>query len=145
KVRRGMSGLIHQGLSAGGRAYGYRPDPSNRGKLIIVEEEAKIIRRIFEAYVSGKSTRQIAYDLNKEGVPPPRGTKWNASTINGNATRGHGILLNSIYAGKLVWNRVHMLKDPDTGKRISRPNPPEKWQTRDVPELQIIPTELWEA
>lgn len=145
KVRRGMSGLIHQGLSAGGRAYGYRPDPSNRGKLIIVEEEAKIIRRIFEAYVSGKSPRQIAHDLNKEGVPPPRGTKWNASTINGNATRGHGILLNSIYAGKLVWNRVHMLKDPDTGKRISRPNPPEKWQTRDVPELQIIPTELWEA
>lgn len=28
KIRRGMTGLVKQGLSAGGRAYGYRPDPT---------------------------------------------------------------------------------------------------------------------
>ncbi|MCL4743772.1 MAG: recombinase family protein, partial [Burkholderiaceae bacterium] len=145
KVRRGMSGLIKQGLYAGGRAYGYRPDPMNKGKLLIVEEEAEIVRRIFREFVEGKSPRKIAHDLNKEAATPPRGTKWNASTINGNLVRGNGILLNSIYVGKLVWNRVQMVKDPDTGKRISRPNPPEEWQSRDVPELQIVPTDIWEA
>jgi len=139
-----MASLVDKGLSAGGRAYGYRPDPNQKGKLIIVEEEAEIIRRIFEEYASGKPPRKIAHDLNEEGVPPPRGTKWNASTINGNASRGHGILRNHIYAGKLVWNRVRMIRDPDTGKRLSRPNPPDQWRFKDVPELQIVPTELWE-
>ena len=33
----------------------------------------------------------IAHDLNCEGVRPPRGQRWNASTINGNPQRGHGI------------------------------------------------------
>ena len=29
---------------------------------------------------------------------------------------------NELYAGRLVWNKVRMIKDPDTGKRLSRPN-----------------------
>jgi hypothetical protein len=34
--------------------------------------------------------------------------------------------------GRLVWNKVRMVKDPDTGKRLSRPNPKNEWQTADV-------------
>ena len=51
---------------------------------MIIEAEAKIIGRIFEEYVAGRTPRDIACDLNKDGVPPPRGRTWNASTINGN-------------------------------------------------------------
>jgi DNA invertase Pin-like site-specific DNA recombinase len=145
KVRRGMTGLIKQGLSAGGRSYGYTPDPINKGKLIIVEEEAEIVRRIFREFSEGKSPRSIAYSLNEQRIRPPRGDKWNASTINGNGERGYGILRNPLYAGELVWNRVQMVKDPDTGRRISRPNPPEKWQRRPLPELRIVDQELWDA
>ena len=36
--------------------------------------------------------RDIAHDLNRESVRPPRGRRWNASTINGNAQRGAGHL-----------------------------------------------------
>jgi site-specific DNA recombinase len=68
-----------------------------------------------------------------------------ASTINGNKTRHHGILLNELYAGVLVWNRVRMLKDPDTGKRISRPNPLEEWKRVGVPELAIVDRKLFDA
>jgi len=38
-----------------------------------------------------------------------------------------------------------MFKDPETGKRVSRPNPPEKWQVVEVPHLRIVSDDLWDA
>ncbi len=89
--------------------------------------------------------RAIAAALNREGVPAPFGRQWNASTINGNPQRGNGILCNPLYAGRRVYNRVRMIKDPETGKRISRLNPPTQWIIRNVPELCIVEPEDWEA
>ena len=37
-----------------------------------------------------------------------------------------------------------MLRDPDTGKRVSRNNPRSDWVSVDVPELKIVSDELWE-
>src|SRR6266545_1663917 len=68
-----------------------------------------------------------------------------ASTINGNMQRGTGIIQSELYAGRLVWNKVRMVKDPDTGKRLSRPNPKHDWQTTDVPDLRIISQKLFDA
>ncbi|WP_341871220.1 recombinase family protein [Stappia indica] len=144
KIRRGQAGRVGQGLNAGGLTFGYAPVPGEPGKRQIVEEEAEIIRRIFEEYVSGRTPRDIARDLNRDDVTPPRGTKWNASTINGNVQRGTGILQNELYGGRLVWNKVRMVKDPDTGRRVSRPNPKEEWQSSDVPELAIVSRDLFE-
>ncbi len=45
----------------------------------------------------------------------------------------------------MVWNRQRFLKDPDTGKRVARPNPRSEWITKDVPELRILDDELWQA
>ena len=145
KIRRGMTGLIKQGLSAGGKAYGYRPDPMNKGKPVVVDEEAAIVLRIFENYAKGTSPKAICHQLTREGIRPPRGKQWSPSALIGFASRGTGMLRNQIYAGRIVWNKVHMVKDPHTGKRVSRPNPPEDWQTTDVPELQIVPDDLFEA
>ncbi len=145
KTRRGMSGVVRDGRSAGGRAYGYRPVTGKPGELEIVEEEAAIVRRIFDEFVAGRTPREIAGDLNREGVAPPRGTHWAAATINGNLTRGHGILINPLYSGRIVWNRVHMVKDPDTGKRLSRPNPEHEWQSADAPHLAIVDPDVWAA
>ncbi|MGB8901873.1 MAG: recombinase family protein [Methylocella sp.] len=64
---------------------------------------------------------------NKEAVPGPSGTAWGPSTIHGNPDRGTGILNNELYIGKLVWNRLRYIKDPETGKRVSRPNPESEW------------------
>ncbi len=100
--------------------------------------------RIFAEYVEGQTARAIARALNHDGIRPPRGTRWNASTINGNASRGYGIILNDLYAGRIVWNRVRMLKDPDTGKRISRVNAREEWQSAEAPHLRIVDPEVWE-
>ncbi|RDD60498.1 recombinase family protein [Ferruginivarius sediminum] len=152
RVRRGQRGRIHDKLSAGGLPYGYRVvreldargEPV-RGKREIDAEQAEVIRRIFAAYVAGESPRAIARRLNDEGVPPPRGTKWNASTINGHRTRRYGILCNELYVGFLIWNRQRFVKDPATGKRIGRLNPREEWIVVEVPELAIVDRELWDA
>ena len=143
KTRRGMAGVIRDGRHAGGRAYGYRAVPGKPGELEIVEHEAVVVRRIVADYVAGKSARAIAGELNAERVPPPRGDRWAAVTINGNRKRGNGILANPLYDGVLVWNRVRMLKDPDSGKRISRPNVEMDWQTAAAEHLRIVDHELF--
>ena len=145
KVRRGLQGVIRDGRSAGGFAFGYRPIIGRPGELEIVEDEAVVVRRIFCDYVSGKTPRQIAHALNKEGVRPPKGKNWIASTINGNKKRHYGLILNELYVGRLVWNRVKMVKDPDTGKRIPRPNPPEDWHRANALHLAIVDKELFDA
>jgi site-specific DNA recombinase len=144
KVRRGMAGVVRDGRSAGGRAYGYRPVLGKPGQLEIVDKEADIIRRIFAAYAVGVAPRAIATTLNSETIAPPRGTRWNASTINGSGKRGHGILRNPLYSGTQIWNRVRMLKDPSTGKRVSRVNAPSEWQTVDLPNLRIVDQVLFD-
>ncbi|WP_259444919.1 recombinase family protein [Neotabrizicola shimadae] len=109
-----------------------------------------MVQRIFAAYDAGKSARTIAIELNREGIPAPRSTghgapgTWSFSTISGNWKRGTGILNNELYIGRMVWNRQSFVKDPETGKRQSRPNPPEAWVTEDVPHLRIIEDGLWE-
>lgn len=145
KIRRGMSGRVRDGLSGGGRAYGYRAIEGKRGALAIDEAEAAIVRRIFEDYAAGKSPRAIAHELNAEKVTPPRGRAWNASTINGNTKRMNGILRNPLYCGRLVWNRVTMVKDPETGRRVSRPNPESAWQVSERADLAIVPREIFDA
>jgi site-specific DNA recombinase len=62
KVRGGLAGRVSQGLNAGGRAYGYVPVVGDKGKRVIVEGEAEIVRRIFDEYVAGRTPREIAHD-----------------------------------------------------------------------------------
>jgi len=152
KIRRGQSGRVAVGLAAGGLSYGYRVvkklddrgEPM-RGLREIDEEQAEVVRRIFREFVSGRSARTIAAGLNHDKIPSPFGGEWAASTINGNLKRRSGFLYNEAYVGLLVFNRLSMFKDPETGKRVSRPNPAEKWQVVEVPHLRIVSDDLWDA
>jgi len=101
-------------------------------------------RRIFEEHAVGRSSRTIAVGLNTDGIPGPSGNAWGHSTINGNRDRGTGILNNELYIGRLVWNRLRYVKDPMTGKRVSRLNPEEDWIIQDVPEMRIVDQDLWD-
>jgi hypothetical protein len=112
------------------------------GNREIVAAEAEVILRIFREYAAGMSPKSLARRLNAERCPGPGGAP-NPSTIHGNPARGTGILNNELYVGRLVWNRLRYVKDPDTGKRVSRPNPPSEWVTTAVPGLRIVDDELW--
>ncbi|SDH76793.1 recombinase family protein [Roseospirillum parvum] len=151
KTRRGLSGRVMQGKSGGGNAYGYdvvkrvnADGAAIRGERTINPDEAEIVRRIFRDYAAGKSPKAIAMTLNKEGIAGPGGNEWGQSTINGNRHRGTGILNNELYIGRMIWNRQRFIKDPDTGKRVARPNPESEWIVSDVPELRIVDQELWD-
>src|SRR5204863_7698120 len=56
-----------------------------------------------------------------------------------------GILNNELYVGRLVWNRLRYVKNPDSGKRVSRLNPASEWMSREVPQLRIVPDDIWTA
>jgi site-specific DNA recombinase len=136
---------MRDGRHAGGRAYGYRAVSGKPGELEIVEYEAVIVRQIFADYIAGKTPRMIANDLNERGVRPPRGRQWNASTINGNVSRGGGLIMNDLYSGRIVWNKVRMVKDPVTRKRLSRPNPKDQYRIVEAPHLRIIDDSTFKA
>lgn len=152
KTRRGLRGRVEDGKSGGGLCYGYdvvkQFDTSGeaiRGDRTINQAEADVVRRIFADYLAGQSSRTIAMTLNREGVSGPQGGEWGPSTIHGNPKRGVGILNNELYVGKLVWNRLRYIKDPDTGKRVSRLNPESERVIQDVPELRIVEQDVWDA
>jgi site-specific DNA recombinase len=132
KTRRGLRGRVELGKSGGGRCYGCKVmrathDGAATGDREIVPAQAEVIRRIFRDYAGGVSPKALAKRVNAERCPGPDGAPWNPSTIHGNPARGTGILNNELYIGRLVWNRLRYVKDPDTGKRVSRPNPPSEW------------------
>lgn len=152
KTRRGLRGRVEAGKSGGGLTYGYDVvksfDANGEpvyGERTINSEQARIIKRIFREYLTGRSPKMIANTLNKESVPGPTGKGWGPSTIHGTRQRGTGILNNELYIGRMIWNRLRYIKDPDTGKRVSRLNPEEEWVITEVPEMRIIDQNLWDA
>ena len=114
------------------------------GDREIVPNEAAVVRRIFRDYAAGVSPKALARQLNAERCPGPGRAPWNPSTIHGNPARGTGILNNELYVGRLVWNRLRYVKDPDSGKRVSRPNSPSDWVITAVPQLRIVDDDLWD-
>src|SRR6185437_7245903 len=157
KVHRGQEGRALNGMQPGGKCYGYRnvpiEDPTRSGKygrfavsgvqLEIIEEEAAVVRRIFKIYADGNSQTTIAKTLNAEGVPAPMPARnrqvraWCTSSI-------HEMLRNERYRGVFVWNRTKKERNPETGRKTSRPRPEAEWKRIDVPDWRIVPEELWE-
>ncbi len=152
KTHRGIRGRVEEGKSGGGLSFGYnvikqldsRGDPI-RGDREINDAEANVVRRIFREFAAGVGPRTIARTLNEEGVPGPAGKLWSDTTIRGHVKRGTGLLNNELYIGRLIWNRLRYIKDPSTGKRVSRLNPESEWIIKDVPELRIVDDELWQS
>jgi DNA invertase Pin-like site-specific DNA recombinase len=80
-------------------AYGYMNDEN--GQLVIKEDEAKIIRRIFRDYLNGKGTYIIARGLNKDNIPTIRNAEeWQDGVIK-------EILQNPVYEGDLLLQKTY--------------------------------------
>jgi len=69
---------------------GYRVKEDRR--LEVVEEEAELVRRIFETYIETKSMPHVAFLLNREGIKTKEGNEWTARAVR-------DILCNEIYVG----------------------------------------------
>jgi DNA invertase Pin-like site-specific DNA recombinase len=69
------------------------------GTYVINDDEATVVRRIFDIYLTGTSMREIADALKSEGVMTKRGGVWEASTVQ-------SILNNPFYSGWDCWDGI---------------------------------------
>lgn len=115
--------------------FGYDKIPDERYILKINEEEAKIVKEIFESYVyKGVGTTKIAWNLNDRGI---RTKKTKSKWVQTSIVR---MLKNSIYTGR-VTNKKSEVTDFITG--IRKDLPEEEWITVEKPEMRIISDELF--
>ncbi|MGC4411185.1 MULTISPECIES: recombinase family protein [Rhizobium] len=151
RTREGMKTAVRKGKATTCLSYGYKLSQQRdangdriKGLREIDPVKAEIVRGIFKDYVDGVSPAAIAQKLNELGIPGARTKYWRDTTIRGSVTDGTGILNNSLYVGKVVWNKQKFRKDPTTERRTSRANDRDEWEFGDKPELRIISDELWE-
>lgn len=107
------------------------------GKLIINENEAAVIRRIFDMYLQGVGKERIADILNEESVPKKRDTKrWNQRMVS-------YILVNERYMGDALLQKFYTT---DTLPFKKRPNKGEKakYYVEDAGPA-IVSREVFEA
>ena len=113
KIKSSLRAKQKEGKWVGGRTpFGYIQDPNNKNKLIIFEEQAVVVRRIFDMCLEGLSSYKIALRLTNEKVKTPAEYYsfewknnyhlnyglWHAKTIR-------DILTNRMYIGDLVQNK----------------------------------------
>lgn len=129
RLQRGRVTSVMEGKFVGNKTpYGYervRIKDDSGYTLSIVEEEAEIVRLIYEWYTMGEKqtdgthkrlgTALIARRLNNMKIPAKMGGAWTVSTIR-------DILKNPVYIGKIRWNSRKCVKKVIDGQVvISRP------------------------
>ena len=77
--------------------YGYE---NVDGEMVIVPEQAEIVKEIFASCLAGNGTHTIAKKLNGRGIPTKKGSKWHSSTIK-------GILTNEKYTGDVIYQKTY--------------------------------------
>lgn len=131
--------------------YGYKKDPNEKGRLIIDEEAAEIVREIFDLYNQGIGRTSIAKILNERGVPSPeeyykiKGIKRN--TIGKKNARfwkyytiSH-ILENEVYIGNLIQGKAY---NPTYKSKHSIPSSPDNWIRVNNTHDPIIGRDVWD-
>ena len=88
--------------------YGYRRN--EEGQLELIEEEAEVVRLIYDYHRQGMSLRMIARELKSRNIPSPKGKSvWGIETIR-------RILQNEKYYGHVLLQKTYV-SDYFTGRR----------------------------
>ena len=131
--------------------YGYKKDPEQRGRLLIDEEAAAVVREIFTLFSQGYGKTAIARLLNERGIPNPTeykrlhglryqqpkgktGALWKYAAIS-------GILTNELYIGNMVQGRYGSVSYKT---KQNKPRPKEMWYRVEETHEAIIDRDLWD-
>ncbi len=104
RVRPALRKRVEEGLWVVAPPFGYRMDPGHKGRLVIHEPEADVVREMYRRCTAGESTYAIANWLNTLTTPEgsrllsPRG-KWFVPRFVAD------VLRNPAYIGMIRWNR----------------------------------------
>jgi site-specific DNA recombinase len=120
--------------------YGYRRvlrGPQGPAHLVVHDQEAAVVQRIFADFLGGASIRGLPIALVAEGIASPDGKPvWPLATIG-------RLLRNEAYVGRLFWNRTHTSYDPSVGRNRQARRPREEWAQIPVPA--IVAEETFES
>lgn len=131
--------------------YGYRKDPDRKGRLLIDEEAAAVVRQVFTLFSQGYGKAVIARTLNDRGIPNPTeykrlhglryrqpesrsGTLWKYSAIS-------NMLTNEIYIGNMVQGKYGSVSYKS---KVNRPREKSQWYIVKGTHEPIIDRDLWD-
>lgn len=125
--------------------FGYSKDPNNKNHLIINEETAPIVRRIFDLYLNGMGTPKIAKILNDEKISVPGkylpterfkncSNKWTKGNI-------YRLLKSEVYIGTIIGHTRYKVNHKV--KTILK-YPKDKWYFNEDKHEPIIDKKTFE-
>lgn len=148
KVKSTIYTKKREGKHLGGTAiYGYKKDPQDKYKIVIDENVAPVVRRIFEMFANGQSLQMICRTLDSENIPIPSVYKnlnrGNKSSFYGHwCTRTIGeMLTNEVYIGNMCQCKS---KRPAVSVKKTIRNPKEKWIIVENTHEPIIDKETFD-
>lgn len=134
-VKKGLQFKMSRGELVGGtRCLGYDYDRETRN-FFIIEEEANLVKEIFELYTNGAGCDLIARKLNERGLKTVRGNDWSGSTIL-------GIIRNEKYVGDIQYGKTFTV-DPISKRRLVNQGEEDQYYIEDHHE-PIISREIFE-
>ncbi len=128
KLAHVKEGRLPQGTGIG--IYGYNWDKAT-GKRTIVEDEARIVQKVFRMALKGVSINQIAIGLNKQGIKSKSGSLWHPLTIR-------RMVNNPAYIGKTYYGMSRRV-----GKTKVVAQPKESWTLLPDITPRIITEEMF--
>ena len=115
--------------------YGYDKTIGDYFNLAINEEEAAVVRQIYEWYIKdGYGAAKISIFLNERGLRTKRNCQWSQNGVC-------RILTNELYTGKII-NGKQEVTDFLTGQRADKDE--TEWMVVERPDLRIIEPEVFE-
>lgn len=115
--------------------YGYDKTIGDYFNLAINEEEAAVVRQIYEWYIKdGYGAAKISIFLNERGLRTKRNCQWSQNGVC-------RILTNELYTGKII-NGKQEVTDFLTGQRADKDA--SEWMVVERPDLRIIDPEIFE-
>lgn len=157
KIKSAYKVRFHQGkFMATTAPYGYRKDPENRNHLLIDEQVAPVVRKMFDLALAGDGIEKIRKYLNSRHILRPSAYAeengysgyeryfedfpenryiWSENSVR-------GVLRNPVYAGNLAGYKRPIVS-MKSKKRLSRL--PEEWETVNHTHVGIITQEEFDT
>lgn len=146
RLKAGMAASAREGNFTGNIApYGYdrKKNANSKGwTLEPNENEATVVRQIFDWYVKGDGKRRLgvsllARKLNDLHIPPRKGGVWVPASIQ-------GMIDNPVYIGKIAYNRRPQVKRVVEGKVVSSRPWSDKYEVYDGKHPALISADVFE-
>lgn len=145
KVKTAMRSKQEKGGYISCCTYGYKTSPENKHKMVIDEPAAEIVREIFDAVIAGKSTSEIAANLNARGIPTPQEYKGVRRKEKTEPQWTHPRIVYTIrnikYTGVMT---NHTRESRHIRDKNQRRVPMSEWIIHPDSHEAIIPREKWE-